>query len=77
MKAESQEVIIALGPVADKPFAIQQSEKSGRKRVKNNFSLMLTSSNLTEKSLIIFAASAEIIKWQLWEEILANLNQMD
>lgn len=45
--------------------------------MKNNFSLMLTSSNSTEKSLIIFGTSAEMIKWQLWEEILANLNQME
>lgn len=42
--------------------------------MKNNFSLTLIFSKTMEKSLIIFGTSAEVMKWQLWEEILANLD---
>lgn len=49
--------------------------------MKNNFTLMLTSSRRTGESLITFGASAGLIKWQLWGKgrrgILANWNQME
>lgn len=42
--------------------------------MKNNFSLTLRFSNSIDTSLVIFGTSAEVMKWQLWEEILANLD---
>lgn len=49
--------------------------KNWHEQVKNNFTLIRTSSSTTEESLITFAASAELIKWQ--GEVLANWNQME
>jgi len=45
--------------------------------MKNKFLLTLTSSNSVETSLLVFGTWAQILKWQLGEEILANLNQME